>query len=165
MRRQRLPQLNRRAMADRGVYAEGIHELLGAQKSPPHTRLGLVAAVENGWQIGDALATVADADDEELGRVAFDGELRSPAQGVDERIAHDFGDRSRNARPLVDVELEERGNLPRPLAHEDDVRFRADVRSEKQGVHVDFPPCSRVFLSRSRPTRTTTSSRRLAKSR
>ncbi len=124
LRRQRLPELDRCSMAGNAVGAEGVHELLGAQKPQPHARPGVVVAGENRWQVGDALAAVADANDEVLGRASLDGELRPPTPGVEERIPHDFGDRSRDASLLVGVELEERGNLPGPLAHEHDVRLR-----------------------------------------
>ena len=165
LRRERLPELDRGSLAGNTVGAEGVHDSSGAQNPQPHPRPGLVVAGENVGQVGDALAAVGDADEEVLGRMALDGKLHAPTPRVEERIAHDFGDCGRDARLIVGVEFQERGNLPGPLAHEHDVRLRAYVRGEEQAVYGKPPFCSPVSCRRCRPTRTTTSSSRLAKSR
>ena len=139
LRRQRLPEFDRGAMAGNAVGAKGVHQPPGAQQPHPQSGRGLVMAGENGGQIGDAGATVADADNELLGRGALDGKLGASSLCVQKCIACNLGDCGRDARLLVGVELEERGNLPRPLAHQDDVRLRADIRGEEQGVQGKPP--------------------------
>ena len=92
-------------------------------------------------------------DDEELRRaLAFDRELDLAAAGVAEGVARDLGHRGRDARLVLRLEAEQRGELARALARDHDVLLVADGDGDEAAWLIAPSPLrSATTVASSRP--------------
>ena len=140
----------------RRLDLEGVHQPLGADQPQPETGARAVLAAEDRRQLGDAGALVAHRNGQQLGGAPpLDRELHPAPARVADGVAGDLGDGGGDPRLGLDVEAEQLGDLPGPLARVDDVVLPADVDGEDVELHAGGH----------RATTTVASSRRRAKSR
>ncbi len=134
--RKQLLQKDRSSLAGNGFDLELIHQPARPDYAETHSRLRVVAAFENGVQIVDSRALVADFDDEELGGCAALYEvLDFSASGIFEGVAGDFGERGRDAGLILSVKSEKASDLARALPRVDRVVLVADVNRQNREAH------------------------------
>src|ERR1700688_2447481 len=95
--------------------------------------------------MGNPRPTVAYADDECLGFFAGDeAKFDLSAAGVFERIAREFRNRRGDPRLVLRIEADQLRQSSRPLADQDDVRFRGDRDQQEAWVHTELYTTGRI---------------------
>jgi hypothetical protein len=116
---------------------EPVHQPPGAGEPEPHARRRAVASLEHRGDVPDARPPIVHLDHEELRRRrALQPEDDLPAVRVAKCVARDLGDRGRDARLVLRVELEQRGDLARALARQHDVGLVPEPDREQRVRHA-----------------------------
>ncbi len=129
--RQESLQVYGRAVPPR-LDLEPIHQPPGAREPDAHSGRRPVSPREHVVEVANSGAGIADDDREQLRLGAsFDDVIDPSGSGVPERVADDFGDRSRHTRLLGLVEAQQGSELSGSLAGGDDVLFVLNDEGEE----------------------------------
>jgi hypothetical protein len=107
-----LAHLHGRAPARPGIDLNQIHEAAGAQNAHSHSSPGLIAAVQNAFEVRNTRPLVDDPDSEHPARfIQLDEKFRLSADGVGEGVARDFRYGGSGAGLFLGVKAKQLRNL------------------------------------------------------